>query len=98
MVQVQKKSDENGNQVVDEEPFIDERKPLSTSAVKGNLNNDDHTLIPVTVKMIHSAVRDCDKKTNTTPQLYGERTYQKLFPARTKKADATPQLYGILST
>ena len=27
--------------------------------VKGNLNNGEHTLIPVMVKMIHSAVRDC---------------------------------------
>jgi hypothetical protein len=54
-----KKTDGNGNRVLDEEPFIDERKPLSTSAVKGVLNNGEHTLIPVTVKMIHSAVRDC---------------------------------------
>jgi hypothetical protein len=28
-------------------------------AVKGYLHNGEHTLIPVTVKMIHSAVRDC---------------------------------------
>ncbi len=30
------------------------------TARKGNLNNGKHTLIPVTVKMIHSAVRDCE--------------------------------------
>jgi hypothetical protein len=29
-------------------------------AVEGNLHNGEHTLIPVTVKMIHSAVRDCE--------------------------------------
>jgi hypothetical protein len=29
------------------------------TAVKGNLHNGEHMLIPVTVKMIHSAVRDC---------------------------------------
>jgi hypothetical protein len=29
------------------------------TAVKGYLHNGEHTLIPVTVKMIHSAVRDC---------------------------------------
>ncbi len=79
----QKKKDENSNQVVDDKPFIDERKPLSTtavksvlsngpskkkmdviderkpsstSAVKGGLNNGEHTLIPVTAKMIYSAV------------------------------------------
>ncbi len=30
-------------------------------AVKGYLHNGEHTLIPVTVKMIHSAVRDCER-------------------------------------
>jgi replication factor A2 len=30
------------------------------TAVKGYLYNGEHTLIPVTVKMIHSAVRDCE--------------------------------------
>ena len=30
-------------------------------AVKVNLHNGKHTLIPVTVKMIHSAVRDCER-------------------------------------
>jgi hypothetical protein len=54
-----KKMDGNGDQVVDDKPFIDKRKPSSMTAVKGNLNNGEHTLISVTVKMIHSAVRDC---------------------------------------
>ncbi len=31
------------------------------TAVKGNLHNGEHTLIPVTVKMIHSTVRDCER-------------------------------------
>ncbi len=31
------------------------------TARKGNLNNGEHTLIPVTVKMIHSAVWDCKR-------------------------------------
>jgi aspartyl/asparaginyl-tRNA synthetase len=31
------------------------------TAVKGNSHNDEHTLIPVMVKMIHSAVRDCER-------------------------------------
>jgi replication factor A2 len=51
--------DGNGNQVVDYKPFVDERKPSSMTAVKVNLHNGEHTLIPVTVKMIHSAVQDC---------------------------------------
>jgi hypothetical protein len=51
-----KKKDENSDQVVDDKPFINERKPLSTTVVKGVLNNGEHTLIPVTAKMIHSAV------------------------------------------
>jgi hypothetical protein len=54
-----KKTDGNGNQVANDKPFINEKKPLSTSAVKGVLNHGEHTLIPVTVKMMHSAVRDC---------------------------------------
>jgi hypothetical protein len=45
-----KKKDENSNQVVDDEPFINERKPSSTTAVKGVLNNGEHTLIPVNCK------------------------------------------------
>jgi hypothetical protein len=53
-----KKMDGNANQVIDYKPFVDERKPLSMTAVKVNLHNGEHTLIPVTVKMIHSAVQD----------------------------------------
>jgi hypothetical protein len=52
----QKKNDGNGDQFVDDETFIDERKPSSTTVVKGVLDNGEHTLIPVTAKMIHSAV------------------------------------------
>jgi hypothetical protein len=51
-----KKNDGNGDQVVNDEPFIDKRKPLSTMVVKGVSNKGEHTLIPVTAKMIHSAV------------------------------------------
>jgi hypothetical protein len=56
-----KKMDGNGHQVIDDEPFINQRKPSSKTAVKGNLHNDEHTLIPVMVKTIHSAVRDCER-------------------------------------
>jgi replication factor A2 len=31
------------------------------TVVKDNLHNGEHTLIPVTVKMIHSAVQDCKR-------------------------------------
>ncbi len=51
-----KKKDENSDRVVDDKPFINKRKPLSTTVVKGVLNNGEHTLIPVTAKMIHSAI------------------------------------------
>ncbi len=51
-----KKNDGNGNQFVNDEPFINKRKPLSTMAVKGVLNDGEHMLIPVTAKMIHSAI------------------------------------------
>jgi hypothetical protein len=46
-----KRNDGNGNQFLDDKPFIDDRKPSSTTVVNG-----EHTLIPVTEKMIHSAV------------------------------------------
>jgi hypothetical protein len=54
-----KKMDGNGNQVVDYKPFVNERKPSSMTTAKVNLHNGEHTLIPVMVKMIHSAVQDC---------------------------------------
>ncbi len=51
-----KKTDGNHDRAVDDEPFINKRKPSSTTAVKGVLNNGEHTLIPVMAKMIHSAI------------------------------------------
>ncbi len=57
----QKKYDGNGNRFVNDKPFIDKRKPSSTTAVKGVLNNGEHTLIPVMAKMIHSAVWDSER-------------------------------------
>jgi hypothetical protein len=56
-----KKNDGDGNQFVDDKPFIDERKPSSTVVAKGVLNDGEHTLIPVKAKMIHSAVWDSEK-------------------------------------
>ncbi len=56
-----KKKDGKGNRFVNDEPFINKRKPLSTMAVKGVLNNGEHTLIPVTAKMIHPAVWDSER-------------------------------------
>ncbi len=47
--------------IVNDKPFIDKRKPLSTTAVKGVLNNGEHMLIPVTAKMIHSAIWDSER-------------------------------------
>ncbi len=51
-----KKYDGDGDQFVDDKPFIDKRKPSSTMIQRGVLNNGEHTLIPVTARMIHSAV------------------------------------------
>jgi hypothetical protein len=51
-----KKNDGKGNQFVDDKPFINKRKPSSTRVAKDVSNNGEHTLIPVTAKMIHSAV------------------------------------------
>jgi hypothetical protein len=55
-----KKNDGNSNRFVNDKPFINKRKPSSTMAVKGVLNNGEHTLIPVTAKMIHSAIWDLE--------------------------------------
>jgi hypothetical protein len=57
----QKKYDGNGKQFVDDEPFINKRKPLSMTVAKGVSNNGEHTLIPITAKMIHSAVWDLER-------------------------------------
>ncbi len=48
--------DGNGNRVINDKLFINERKPSSTSAVKGVLNNGEHMLIPVTAKIIYSTI------------------------------------------
>ncbi len=53
-----KKNHGDGDRFVDDKLFIDERKPSSTTVERGVLNNGEHTLIPVTARMIHSAVWD----------------------------------------
>jgi hypothetical protein len=55
------KKDVNGHRVINDEPFVNKRKSSSMMAVKGYLHNGEHTLIPVMVKMIHSAIRDCKR-------------------------------------
>jgi hypothetical protein len=55
-----KKNDRNGDQFVDDKPFINKRKPSSTTVAKGVLNYGEHTLIPVMAKMIHSAIWDSE--------------------------------------
>jgi hypothetical protein len=56
-----KKNDGDSDQFVDEEAFIDKRKPSSMMVAKGVLNNGEHMLIPVTAKMIHSAIWDSER-------------------------------------
>jgi hypothetical protein len=41
--------------------MANKRKPSSTTIAKGVSNNGEHTLIPVTAKMIHSAVWDLER-------------------------------------
>ncbi len=57
----QKNNNGNGNGFVNDEPFIDKRKPSSTMVAKGVSNNGEHTLIPVMAKMIHSAIWDSER-------------------------------------
>ncbi len=56
-----KKGNKVGDGFIDEEPFIDKRKQLSTTVEKSNLNKGEHTLIQVTMKMVHSAVSECKR-------------------------------------
>ncbi len=56
-----KKNHGDGDQFVDEKPFIDERKPSSTMVERGVLNNGEHRLIPVMARMIHSAVWNSER-------------------------------------
>ncbi len=53
-----KKNHGDGDQFVDDKPFIDKREPSSRTVGRGVLNNGEHMLIPVMAKMIHSAVWD----------------------------------------
>jgi hypothetical protein len=46
----------DSDQFVDDKPFIDKRKPSSTTVQRGVLNNGEHIFIPVMARMIHSAV------------------------------------------
>jgi hypothetical protein len=51
-----KTNDGDGNQFVDDKSFINERKLSSMTVAKGVSNNGEHMLIPITAKMIHSAI------------------------------------------
>ncbi len=55
------KHDGNSDQFIEDEPFINKRKPSSTTVVKGVLKNGEHMLIPVMAKKIHSAVWDSER-------------------------------------
>jgi hypothetical protein len=55
------KNDGKCNRFVNDEPFINERKPSRTRVVKGVLNNGEHMLIPVTAKMINFAIWDSER-------------------------------------
>ncbi len=56
-----KKNHGDSDQFVDDKPFIDKRKPSSTTVERGVLNNGEHTLIPVMARMIHSPVWNSER-------------------------------------
>jgi hypothetical protein len=56
-----KKGDGDSDRFVDDEPFINKRKPLSMRVAKSNFSNGEYMLIPVTTKMIHYAVSACER-------------------------------------
>jgi hypothetical protein len=47
-----KKNHGDGDQFVDDKPFIDERKPSSRTVERGVLNHGEHTLIPVMARIV----------------------------------------------
>ncbi len=47
-----KKKHGDGDQFIDDKPFIDERKPSSMMVERGVLNNGEHTLVPVTARIV----------------------------------------------
>jgi hypothetical protein len=51
-----KKNHGDADQFIDDKHFIDKRKPSSTAFERDVLNNGEHTLIPVTARMIHSVI------------------------------------------
>ena len=51
----------DGDKFVDDKPFIDERKPSSTTVQRGVLNNGEHTLIPVMARIIHIAIWNSER-------------------------------------
>jgi hypothetical protein len=59
--QVRKKNDGDSNQLFNDEAFINEKKPSSTTVARSVLNNGEHMLIRVMAKMIHSAVWDSER-------------------------------------
>jgi hypothetical protein len=62
-----KKGNSGGDRFIEEANFVDERKlssmacPVAMSIPKMHSNCGEHMLIPVTVKMIHSAVSTCNR-------------------------------------
>jgi hypothetical protein len=56
-----KKNHGDGDQFVDDKPFIDERKPSSKTVERGVLNNGEHMLIQVMARMIHSAIWNSER-------------------------------------
>jgi hypothetical protein len=56
-----KKDNGGGDRFMYEDLFVNERKPSSMMVPKMHLNNGEHTLIPVTVKMNDSAVNTCNR-------------------------------------
>jgi hypothetical protein len=55
------KKNGDGNQFVNEKPFINNRKPASMLVAKSNFNSGEHMLILIMAKMIHSAVSKCQR-------------------------------------
>jgi hypothetical protein len=51
----------NSDRFINDEPFINERKPLSTTLVIFFFTNGEPTIIPVMAKMIHSAILDSER-------------------------------------
>ncbi len=65
-----KKNNGDGDQFVDDKPFIDERKPLSTTSHNQKTDTTAQLYCTLSMYVTPTTISCQNQKANTTPQLY----------------------------